>query len=145
MQVQDHVEDDGGRPPESPTNGRRGTSRHRRRLGFLVGFLAAAGIYALEHHIDRLGEDHAKAKLLAGGLNEIDGLIINTDEVETNIVVFMVDPEKMSPQELCRRLAPKGVLVLPFGPDKIRAVTHLDISRADIEKAVEVFSQVMRA
>ncbi|MEW5723024.1 MAG: low-specificity L-threonine aldolase [Thermodesulfobacteriota bacterium] len=109
-----------------------------------VGILAAAGLYALEHNVDRLGEDHDNAQVLARGLAAIEGLEIDPAEVETNIVIFRVTRPGLDPAGLCAHLATRGVLVLPFGPDRIRAVTHLDVDRAGVERAVETAAEVLR-
>lgn len=108
-----------------------------------IGFLAAAGIYALDHHIERLGEDHQKAKKMALGLAEIKNVTINPAEVETNILYFDVSRAEKTAQELvlsCRQL---GVLLHPTGKTRIRCVTHLDVSFADIDQALKIIAQVM--
>ncbi|MBU2548519.1 MAG: low-specificity L-threonine aldolase [Proteobacteria bacterium] len=108
-----------------------------------AGILAAAGLYALEHHVERLAEDHRNAKTLATGLASLEGLAIDLNEVETNIVIFQVVRPDMDAYSLFERLWREGVLVLPFGPDRVRAVTHLDVSPADIEQALAVFARVL--
>jgi len=108
-----------------------------------AGFLAAAGIYALDHHIDRLAEDHENAQRLACGLADLDGLAIDPQEVETNIVIFRVVQPGLSAPDLCSRLQESGVLALPFGPDLIRAVTHLDLERGDIDRAIQVTARCL--
>ncbi len=110
--------------------------RIRKMLGGAMrqaGVLAGAALYALEHHIDRLVEDHAHARLLAEGIARVAGLRIDPGRVRTNIVVFEVDDAS----GLCERLRARGVWMLPVGPDRVRAVTHLDITRDDIERAIE--------
>ena len=110
-----------------------------------IGFLAAAGIYALDHHIDRLAEDHENARLMAEGLSRIQGLETSPDEVETNIVLFRIIRQGLTPVALQAELARTGLLVTVFGPDQIRAVTHLDVSRSEIEQAVGIIARVMNA
>jgi len=108
-----------------------------------AGILAAAGIYALDHHLDRLEEDHRKAQRLARGLASIPGLICHPEEVETNILYFDVSPSGKSAAEVAAALKGRGVLVLPTGPSQIRAVTHLDISSEEIEEALIRLAEVM--
>jgi len=109
-----------------------------------IGFLAAAGRYALEHHIDRLEEDHRKAKRLAHGLAEIKNIKINPTEVETNILYFDVSPAEKTAQEVVLACRQKGVLLHATGKTRIRCVTHLDVSFADIDHALQVIDKVMR-
>lgn len=109
-----------------------------------IGFLAAAGIYALDHHIERLEEDHRKAKKLANGLAEIKNIKINPAEVETNILYFDVSPAERTAQEVVWACRQKGVLLHPTAKTRIRCVTHLDVSFADIDQALKVIAEVMR-
>jgi threonine aldolase len=109
-----------------------------------VGFLAAAGIHALDHHIDRLGEDHRKAKKLAQGLAGIKNVIIHPEEVETNILFFDVSPAERTAQEVSVALRERGVRVHPTAKTRIRCVTHLDVSFADMDHALEVIDGVMQ-
>ena len=108
------------------------------------GFLAAAGIYALDHHIDRLEEDHRKAKKLAQGLAKIKNVLINPEEVETNILFFDVSPSERTAQEVAAATVEKGVLVHPTAKTRIRCVTHLDVSFEEIDQALEVIEGVMK-
>jgi len=109
-----------------------------------IGFLAAAGIYALDHHIERLEEDHRKAKRLAHGLAEIKNIKINPTEVETNILYFDFSPAEKTAQEVVLACRQKGVLLHATGKTRIRCVTHLDVSFADIDHALQVIAEVMR-
>jgi threonine aldolase len=113
-----------------------------------VGIIAAAGIYALDHHTDRLGLDHANAKRLARGLSQIDEVKIDPNVVETNIVVFDVSEAGADPHRIVESLGERGILMLPFGKTSIRAVTHLDVTSEDIERTIEitvdVFSNLKR-
>jgi threonine aldolase len=108
-----------------------------------VGIIAAAGIYALDHHIERLKEDHQNAKRLAVGLKEIKGISINPEEVETNILIFDVTGTKMTPPQVCDAMEKEGVLIHAVGKTQIRLVTHLDISKDDIETALKAFKKVL--
>ncbi|MBK8269569.1 MAG: aminotransferase class I/II-fold pyridoxal phosphate-dependent enzyme [Planctomycetes bacterium] len=93
-----------------------------------AGMMAAAGVYALEHNIERLAEDHAKAKKLARGLSEIPGVIVDVDAVESNIVIIDIAGSKRSRTEVFERLIPHGVRFSPLiQATQFRAVTHLDI------------------
>ena len=108
-----------------------------------VGILAAAGIYALEHNISRLAEDHQNAKTLARAIQNMKGATINADEVETNIVIFDVQTSGMSAHAVTDHMKRRGVLMLPTSQTRIRAVTHLDVSRADIDEAIERIDPVL--
>ncbi len=108
-----------------------------------VGIVAAAGLYALEHHLERLQEDHANAKRLATALAQMKGVSINPDEVETNIVIFDVGRANRSVPEIVQAMAQEGILMLGFGKGRIRLVTHLDVSREDIETALKAFQKVL--
>ncbi len=107
-----------------------------------TGFLTAAGIYALDHHIERLAEDHRKARMLAEGLSKISGIKIDPQRVNTNILYFEVKREGWTAKKAVEELRKKGVLVLAMQEELIRAVTHLDISGGDIEKTISVFQEL---
>ena len=109
-----------------------------------AGFLAAAGIYALDHHIDRLQEDHRKALKLAQGLAEIKNVVINPAEVETNILFFDVSRVERTAQEVAAAAKAKGVLLHPTAKTRIRCVTHLDVSFEDIDHALGPVEAVMK-
>lgn len=109
-----------------------------------AGVLAAAAIYALDHHVERLAEDHANAKKLACALAELPKLSIDPDEVETNILFFDVDPSLGSAEELCQTLKDQGVLVLPESAAQIRAVTHLDVSAEQIDRAAKIMTTALK-
>ena len=102
-----------------------------------AGVIAAAALYALDNNFDRLEEDHENAHLIAEALAEVPFLTLNPAEVETNIVIFTVEPPA-DPDQLQARLRQRGVLVSKIGPRKLRAVTHLDVSLKDAEKAADV-------
>jgi len=109
-----------------------------------VGILAAAGIYALDHHVARLAEDHDNARRLAGALARIDGIEIDTDSVETNIIMAGTRAPAPTAEELCKRLESYSVRVDPMGPDLIRLVTHLDVSSEDMDRAIEAFQAAVK-
>ena len=110
-----------------------------------AGIVAAAGVYALEHHVDRLAEDHARARRLAEGLDEV-GLPVDLEQVETNFVQLDVAPLGLEPLDALARLHDAGVgLSMTPHPTKLRAVTHLDVSDDDIERAIELIPQALGA
>ena len=108
------------------------------------GILAAAGIYALEHHIGRLKMDHDHAKRLARQLQQIPTVRINPQDVDTNIVIFEVIGHRLAPPAIVvAALKQEGVLINAIGGNSFRAVTHLDISSAMTEEACEIFTRVL--
>lgn len=110
----------------------------RKRLGGgmrQVGILAAAGLYALEHHLPRLAEDHARARRLYEACREIDGLA--PVEPDTNTLRIDVTRRGLAAAEIERRLRERDVWLLALGPDWLRAVTHRDVDDEGIERAVE--------
>ncbi|MFQ5678867.1 MAG: threonine aldolase family protein [Gemmatimonadota bacterium] len=116
----------------------------RKRLGGgmrQVGILAAAGLYALEHHLDRLPNDHARARRLAEGWNAIDGLA--ADPPETNIVLLRIEREALPAGRVERDLEARGVRLLAVGPRKLRAVTHLDVTDAGIDRALDEVERLL--
>jgi threonine aldolase len=108
-----------------------------------AGILAAAGIYALEHNVERLAEDHLNAKRLAKGIAEIDGLDIDVNAVETNILFFHVRKPGLTVPMLLDRMKAEGVLMGGTGPHTIRAVSHLDVSKDGIDRTVEVLRKIV--
>ena len=107
-----------------------------------VGILAAAAQYAIDHHIERLADDHRHARMLAQTLASMPGFSIDPDSVETNIIVFDVSRSRYSEQQVTDMLAEKGVLMIPFGSNQIRAVTHLDVSTSDIDNAISIIQEL---
>ena len=106
-----------------------------------AGIVAAAGVYALEHHIERLADDHANAARLAEGLAAIDGVKI--DSCATNMVFIRLDDEALGERsDLRGGLADLGILTRWSGP-RSRLVTHLDVSAADIEAAIDAFADLL--
>jgi threonine aldolase len=109
-----------------------------------AGILAAAALYALDHHIDRLKIDHENARHLAEAIQSVDGLEL-VYPVETNIVIFRVDERFDTVAGLLSRLKKEGVLAVSFGPTWVRMVTHLDVSSGDIAKTAEVLKNLKPA
>jgi threonine aldolase len=98
-----------------------------------AGIVAAAGLYALDHHVERLAEDHVNARFLADALAELPGVELDPGLVETNIVIF----EVADAYGLAGRLWERGVEVSPLDARRVRMVTHLDVDRAGCERAVD--------
>ncbi len=107
-----------------------------------VGILAAACIYALDHNIDRLEQDHLHAQLLAQAIATNNRFSVTSCKIETNMVIFRVDPAFATAAQVVERLAEHGVGALPFGPQLIRLVTHLDVRREQIETACHVLAKL---
>jgi threonine aldolase len=121
-------------------------TRYRRMLGGAmrqVGILAAAGQFGLEHHMDRLVEDHANAALIGDRLRLSARVAFNGRVVRTNIVIFDLAEGAPDAETLVARARDRGVLVLAFGPRTIRAVTHLDVSRRACERAADVIAELV--
>jgi threonine aldolase len=109
-----------------------------------AGVLAAAGLIALERGPARLREDHAHARLLAEALAKMEGVAIDVDSVETNIVIFRLTEERSAP-EVVARLKARGILASAFGPDAIRLVTHMDVDRAACVTAAQALREEIAA
>jgi threonine aldolase len=110
-----------------------------------AGIVAAAGVYAFDHHVERLPEDHARARRLAEGLADV-GLPVDPDVVETNFVQIRVRDLGLSSGEALERLAREGVgLSATVHPGVLRAVTHLDVSDEDVELALEKIPRALGA
>lgn len=120
--------------------------RHRRMFGGAmrqVGILAAAGLYALDHHIERLADDHANAALIAKRLAACRRCVLDAADVRTNIVIFTLAPGAPDAAAVVAGARAKGVLVVAFGPRTVRAVTHLDVTRDQCERAADVIVAVV--
>jgi len=107
------------------------------------GIIAAGALYALEYHVERLAEDHRNAKRIAEGIAGLPGIQINPDHVETNIIVFQVDPAVMSAQELADRIKDRRVLFHALGKEMCRLVTHLDLTADMAGEAVARFQSLL--
>ena len=110
-----------------------------------AGIVAAAAVYAMEHNVERLSVDHDNAKLLASEIAQIEGLSINVADVETNLVFFEVDPKLGNAGQLSAALLDRGVKIGPSGPQRLRACTHLDVTREDMLKTADVLRQTIKA
>jgi threonine aldolase len=105
-----------------------------------AGIVAAAALYALDHNVERLADDHANARHLAEGLAELPAVTIDAAKVETNIVIFETEDAPARAADL----QAEGVDIGALGPRRIRAVTHMDVDRAGVERALEVMRRVLR-
>jgi threonine aldolase len=105
-----------------------------------AGIIAAAGIYALRHHVKRLADDHANARRLAEGLAALPGVSLDPASVETNIVFFETTGDAAG---IVQRLLARGIRMGALGPHTIRAVTHLDVDAGGIERALDVAREVL--
>ncbi|MFN2570534.1 MAG: low specificity L-threonine aldolase [Gemmatimonadales bacterium] len=117
----------------------------RKRLGGGMrqsGILAAAGLYALEHNLSRIGEDHENATRFAEMLS--GNPAVRPSVPQTNIVMLDLTRDADTSAALAPRLAQAGVRVVPFGPRRLRAVTHLDVSRAEVERAARIIAETLR-
>lgn len=139
-----------GAPMGSALAGSEALVRRARRFkqlfggGFRqAGMMAAGALYALENHRGRLAEDHRRARALADGLAELEGIELDGGPVETNIVRFR--PTRGEAGELVERLRERGVAVLAVGQRALRAVLHLDVSDEDVARALEAFEAALEA
>lgn len=121
----------------------------KHRLGGAMrqaGIIAAAGVFAFERNVDRLAEDHANAKFLEAGIAEIPGITMVNGPVETNIVLFDITGTGLAAEEINRRCEAEGVRLSAYNfGSNMRAVTHMDVTRADCDKALQVLKSVVTA
>jgi threonine aldolase len=110
-----------------------------------VGVIAACGIVALETMIDRLSDDHRRAKRLARALADMPGVTIDPDGIETNIVIFGLKHARLSAEGLVSSLWQQDVWSLTTSPTEVRFVTHKDVDDADIERTIDVLSRLLKA
>jgi threonine aldolase len=125
--------------------GRQRAHIWRKRLGGgmrQVGILAAAGLFALDHNLERLAEDHHKARRLAEAIQSAPGVVVDPDLVQTNIVLLETSEDAKAVIDRAERL---GVLMVPFNRHTVRCVTHLDVSMEAVEDAGERLRQVFAA
>jgi threonine aldolase len=137
-----------GAPIGSILTGSAALVRHARRTrkrwgGGMrqVGILAAACLYALDHHMTRLAEDHTRARALAAGFRAASG--VRVIEPDTNIVIVELESSALDPARILAGLEARGVRMTSFGRRRLRAITHLDVDDAGIARAVEAFSSVV--
>ena len=108
-----------------------------------AGIIAAGCIYALDHHVERLAEDHANARRLAEGLAAMPGVVLDPEDIETNIVFIDLTPQAPRAIEVQERLEVKGVRIGAMGERRMRAVTHLGVTRDDIDHALQAAAAVL--
>ena len=108
-----------------------------------AGILAAAGIVALETMTDRIAEDHQNAKALAEGISGINGIVIDLDKVQTNIIYFSLDHSKIESSYFLNKMVEKNIHFFELGPSWFRLVTHTGISKDDLRHVVEEFDQLL--
>jgi threonine aldolase len=119
--------------------------RWKQRLGGSMrqsGVVAAACLHALDHHVERLAEDHAAARRLAAGLKQFDG--VEVQEPQTNLVFFRPDRAGVSGPDMVARLRQRGI-VLAMMDGRIRACTHLDVTEAMIDETLDQMREILRA
>lgn len=122
----------------------RDARRLRKRWGGgmrQAGILAAACLHAIDHHVERMTEDHRRARRLADALRDVAAVRVN--DPETNIVLVRLEHPLLDRDEVLRALEARGVRLLAFGPRQLRAITHLDIDDAALERAIEVMGEVL--
>jgi threonine aldolase len=123
----------------------REARRHRKLFGGgmrQAGIIAAGALYALENHVDRLAEDHANARILAEAIRECSGLALEPDTIDTNIVIFRVDPRLGTAKEFAAAVENEGVRALCTSSTHVRAVTHLDVDEAAVRRAGQIVRRV---
>jgi threonine aldolase len=103
-----------------------------------AGIFAAAGLHALDHHVNRLADDHDNAAHIARRLVDSSRILLRAETVQTNIIVFSLTPDAPDAATIVARARERGVLIIAFGPRTIRLVTHLDVSRSQCEQAADV-------
>jgi threonine aldolase len=108
-----------------------------------VGLFAAAGLYALDHNMNRLAEDHANARLIAERIATSDRIIIDLATVHTNILVFGLSADAPDAPTVVARARERGLLIFAFGPRTIRAVTHLDVSQEQCKRAADLIVDIV--
>lgn len=106
-----------------------------------AGIVAAAAIYALENHVERLQVDHDNAQAFADAIRRIDGITLDPPDVQTNLVFFRVDPELGNASQLSAKLKERGVLINASGAQRLRACTHLDVDRKTVLAAAEAVAE----
>lgn len=121
--------------------------RIKQRMGGALrqsGYLAAAGLYALDHNLERLAEDNANARRFADGIAGLPGILLDPATVETNIVFYELGADApMDAHALSKALMERGVRIGAFSKTSMRAVTHLDVDRAGIEEAIAAMTELL--
>ncbi len=138
-----------GAPIGSAIAGSGDAIRRARRLRKLfgggmrqAGVIAAAALHALDNHVDRMKDDHANAQILADAFNSTEGFALECGSVETNLVWVAVSPSIGTAAEVAAYLRSRGVLLSVLGPQVLRACTHLDVTREQVEHVSNVIRQI---
>jgi threonine aldolase len=122
--------------------------RYRRMFGGAmrqVGIFAEAGRFAIQNHMDRLAEDHANCRIIAEKISQSSRVILDLDSVQTNILVFSLNEKAPDANTVVSQAHERGVLVFAFGPRTIRAVTHLDVSKEQCERAAAILLEIIES
>ncbi len=122
--------------------------RFRKMMGGGIrqgGILAAACLYALDHHVERLADDHRRAKRLAELVKGAPGVDVDPARIDTNIVFFELAPEGPTAAALALGLKERGVWMSAYGPYRLRAITHLDVDDPGIERAGNALREALEA
>ena len=109
-----------------------------------VGIIAAGALFALENNLDRIKEDHRRAKMLASMLSECDLFEITSEDIQTNIVILNL-PDSIKVDKYIEKLANNGLLIVPFGAASVRAVAHLNVDDEDISSAAEILIKTAKS
>ena len=120
--------------------------RWKQRMGGAMrqaGIIAAAGTYALDHHVERLATDHENARRFAHGISTVPGIEVDAASVQTNIVLFRLSDPTSSPAAFAARLQDAGLRISVLG-EILRVVTHLDVSRADVDAAIAIVREAAK-
>ena len=108
-----------------------------------VGIFAAAGLYAMDHNLERLAEDHDSARLMAERLSMSPKIVLDLAKVETNILVFDLADDAPDASAVVARAKARGLLLFAFGTRTVRAVTHLDVSFRQCERAADILLDIL--
>ncbi|MFO1005458.1 MAG: GntG family PLP-dependent aldolase [Planctomycetaceae bacterium] len=108
-----------------------------------AGIVAAACVYALDNHLDRLKLDHDNAQFFAREISTIPGVIIDPAAIETNLVYFEIDPSVATADQVAQAMARHKAMIIPLGPQRLRACTHLDVNRDALQRAADILREVM--
>ena len=120
----------------------------KHRLGGAMrqaGVLAAAGLHALDHHVERLAEDHHNARRFAARVAAVPGVELDPAEVETNLVFINVEETGLSAETIAARTGERGIRIGVDGEFRMRAVTHLDVNEAQVAEAADAFAGAVAA
>jgi threonine aldolase len=119
--------------------------RYRRMAGGAMrqaGHFAAAGLYALDHHLERLADDHAHVAAMADQLSSSDNILLDRSSVQTNILIFSLAPSAPDAAHVVELAKKNGVLIFAFGPRTIRAVTHMNVTAEQCNKAADILLHI---